>query len=234
VAGDLDAYVTFGAGSYGKGGGRTLYIEGETKDVFESKWGSIQTRRYDFSFKHDSRSTEEWQPKEEDSAAHDPTFEDATFTKSVDMSTPDLLVALYVGAVFDWVDIWQKKAGTSRERTGGYFFKISLQTVNIKEVKWSAGDSGPPEETITLVYRGIRLEYLPQMATGALDKSASKTTSNPLATAGDDGEYLTLPTAKNKDQRGKNGAGVSSSDKADIVSQVLAELKKNNPSLRIK
>lgn len=234
MAGDLDAYVTFGAGSYGKGGGRTLYIEGETKDVFESKWGSIQIRRYDMGFQHDSRSTEEWQPKEEDSAAHDPKFEPVSFTKSVDMATPDLLVALYVGAVFDWVEIWQKKAGTSRERTGGYFFKISLQNVNITNVKWSAGDSGPPEETINLEYRGVALEYLPQLSTGALDKSASKQTSNPLAQVGDDGYYLTLPTAKNKDQRGKNGAGVSSSDKADIVSQVLAELKKNNPSLRIK
>lgn len=234
MAGDLDAYVTFGAGSYGKGGGKTLYIEGETKDVFESKWGSMQIRRYDMEFKHDSRSTEEWQPKEDDSAAHDPQFEPVKITKSVDMSTPDLLVALYVGAVFDWVDIWQKKAGTSRERSGGYFFKISLQTVNITGLQWSAGDSGPPEETLSLQYRGIALEYLPQTASGALDKSASKTTSNPLATVGDDGDYLTLPTAKNKDQRGKNGAGVSSSDKADIVSQVLAELKKHNPTLKIK
>lgn len=230
MAGDLDAYLTFGDGTFGKGG-KPLHVYGETKDVFENDFGSIQIKRYDMGFEQDLRSTEEWKPGDDDSAAHDPKFDPVSITKVVDVSTPDLLNAVYVGAVFDYVWIWQKKAGTSRERSGGYFFKIELETVNIASLKWSASEGGPPEETLSLEFRGIRLEYLPQLASGALDQTRAKTTSNPLKAETD---WLRLPTPHNKQNKEKNGATVTSSDKSDIVNQVLAALKKSNPGLKIK
>jgi type VI secretion system Hcp family effector len=228
VAGELDAYLTFGEGSYGKNA-RPINIEGETTDTFETQFKSVQIKRYDLGFQHDRKATEEWKPGEGDSVPHDPTFEPVTITKVVDVSTPSLLVALYVGAVFDNVWIWQKKAGASKERTGDYFFKIELLDANITSLSWSASDGGPPEETLKLEYRGISLEYVPQQKTGALDQKAAKTTSNPLG--GDDPDFLTLPTAKNR--KDKNGSAMSTSDKNDIVKEVLAMLKKHNQGLKI-
>ena len=42
MAGDLDAYLTFEDGWYGKSQSKRLDVYGETKDVFENEFGSIQ------------------------------------------------------------------------------------------------------------------------------------------------------------------------------------------------
>jgi type VI secretion system Hcp family effector len=229
VAGELDAFLTFGDGMFGKGQSRILNIYGETKDVFENDFGSIQIKSYEMGFSHDATETEEWQPGEGDAVAHDPTFEPVQIAKTVDLSTPYLLQAVYVGAVFDFVWIWQKKAGAARDRSGDYFFKIELKNVTLTNLTWNASDAGSPQETLKLQYRGIKLEYLPQLATGALDKSQKATTKNPITGT----DMLELPTAKNK--KGKDGgASVSSAQVGDIAKQVTDMLKRNNPGLKLR
>jgi len=242
VAGDLDAYLTFEDGWYGKGQSKHLDVYGETKDVFENEFGSIQIKRYDFGFKHDTKTSEETtDPSVSDSIVADPQFEPVKITKTVDISTPYLLQAIFVGAIFEKAYIWQKKAGTSKERTGGYFFKIELNKVSITELNWSASE-GVPEETFSLDYRGIKIEYLPQTATGALDKSATAST-----------DMLMLPKAKNtrngkgsstsagSSSSGSNSgsgsaslASMSTSDVNNLIRQVTDAIRRNNPRLGLR
>jgi type VI secretion system Hcp family effector len=239
AAGDLDAYLTFEDGWYGKGQSKRLDVYGETRDVFENEYGSIQIKRYDMGFKHDTKTSEETSdPSVSDSIVADPQFEPIKITKSVDISTPYLLQAIYVGCLFKKAYIWQKKAGTSKERSGGYFFKIELRDVSLTELNWSASE-GVPEETFSLEYRGIKLEYLPQTATGALDKSATAST-----------DMLMLPKAKNtrngKDKSGGSAsssssssgsvslASMSTSDANNLIRQVTDAIRRNNPRLGLR
>lgn len=240
MAGELDAYLTFEDGWYGKGQSKHLDVYGETKDVFENKYGSIQIKRYDFGFKHDTKTSEETSdPSVSDSIVADPQFEPVKITKSVDISTPYLLQAIYVGAIFEKAYIWQKKAGASKDRSGGYFFKIELNKVSITELNWSASE-GTPEETFSLDYRGISIEYIPQTKTGALDESGSQST-----------DMLMLPKAKNT-RNGKSASGggatasggnsgsgsslgsMSTSDVNNLIRQVTDALRRNNPRLGLR
>jgi type VI secretion system Hcp family effector len=228
VAGEFDAYLRFVEGKYGKGQSKILNVHGETKDVAEknnpeSDFGSIQLKRYDMGVSQDTKTSEESQIKDTDNIVADPKFNPVTITKQVDISTPYLLQAVYVGAIFTKAHIWQRRAGASREVSGGYFLKIELRDVSVVDLKWSAGD-GIPEETLSLEYRGIKVEYLRQLASGALDKSAPAST-----------DMLWLPKAKN-DQTGsdKGGGALSTSDKADLVKQVTDAIRRANPTLKLR
>ena len=97
MAGDLDAYLTFEDGWYGKGQSKRIDVYGETKDVFENEYGSIQIKRYDLGFKHDTKTSEETtDPSVSDSIVADPQFEPVKITKGVDISTPYLLLQNFV------------------------------------------------------------------------------------------------------------------------------------------
>jgi type VI secretion system Hcp family effector len=217
--GGIDAYLTFIGGRAGRGAAPV--IEGETKDVVEKDWSSLQIQSYQLDFEMVAESTEETVTKAGDGVAHNPEFGPVTISKFVDQASPMLLQALHLAAQYDEVWICQRKAGAAQGQSGGYFWEIRLGTVAIKKLQWRASDSGYPVEDITLEYETITAYYRQQKRTGELIDTAIQT----------DEDLGQRAPAKRKRKRGD----ISDSQFEDILARVTRELKHRQakaPALR--
>ncbi len=172
ASGGIDAFITFGNGIYP--GGKPFTIDGEAEDIFEKDYKSSQIKSYTFDFSLSLDAGTETGNQEADTMTHTPHLEAVTITKQLDLASPKILHALCHAAVFDWVAIWQKRAGGAKGRSGDYFWKIELDEVNISNLTWNAEDDGMPTETLKLEYHGISVDYIPQKHTGELDKGRHK------------------------------------------------------------
>ncbi len=172
--GVVDAFITFGNG-LPSGGGRGFTIDGESDDVFEKQHKSSQIQSYTFDFNLSMDSGLETSDGDSGKNTHAPRLEAVTVTKQLDLASPKILFALCNAAVFDWVCIWQKRAGGTKGRSGDYFWKVELRQVNISNLTWTADADGMPVETIRLQYHEISVEYIPQKHTGELDKGRHQT-----------------------------------------------------------
>jgi type VI protein secretion system component Hcp len=215
----LDAFITFEDGMIGD----ELYmqVEGETSDVFETKYASSQIKSYNFSFSLNQDWANEYAnfnrgenddlDRERDSATrqfvHDPEFDTVKIDKGIDLASPSIFRAMCHGVIFEQVFIWQKRSGASKERSGDYFWMIRMDKVIITRLSWSASDS-LPTESFELKFREIRVEYVPQKSTGALDKGKAQKS----------GYSLLGP-------RDKKDAKSGEVDKAAIVKEVLDQVK---------
>ena len=211
--GGIDAFLTFMGGTAGRKSAPE--IRGETQDDSETHgdWPpSLQIQGYDLSFEMTAESTEETTTKMGDSTAHNPEFQPATVTKLIDKASPLLLQAMYMAAQYDEVWISQRKAGGAKGKSGVYFWYVKLEKVSIKNLKWSASESGYPTETITLEYDKITAYYFPQKPSGEVDP-------NPIQTD----ESLDQRAPSKTKKGGK--AELTTSQSADIVEQVIKKLR---------
>ena len=220
MADDLDAYLTFSGGTAGK---RSFpAIEGETHDVFEKDFSSMQVKSYRFGFELEDTETEETVSKDGKSNPHAPSLHAVQITKALDMSSPHLFKALTHAARFDYAWLWQKKAGGKRGISGDYFWKIEMRQVTVTSVEWSAQAGDSPEETIMLKYQEIEVEYRPQKKDGSLDAAIPA-------------EYVPdTAWVPDKGNKGKNGKSNGSTDLNDFdpvrmkpfVDKLVHELKR--------
>ena len=173
MADELDAYLTFSDGTAGTGSFPA--IVGETLDVTEKDFSSMQIKSYRFAFELEDTETEQTVSKDGKTNPHAPSLRALQVTKSLDMASPQLFKALTAAARFDYVWLWQKKAGGQKGASGDYFWMIEMRQVTVTNVEWSANPGDAPEETISLQYQEITAEYLPQKRTGELDQSKRQT-----------------------------------------------------------
>jgi len=96
--------------------------------------------------------------------------QDISFTKYVDLATPDLLLACCNGKHYDQAVLVVRKAG----ETPLEYIKITLDEVLITSV--STGGSGGEDrltENVTLNFAKVKFEYVEQAAKGAKGKTPS-------------------------------------------------------------
>jgi type VI secretion system Hcp family effector len=211
AAGAIDAFLTFGAGTTKS---KRVDVRGETEDTTHKGFGSCQLLQYNLGFSLDTAPGTETDNKAGDTATHAPELKPVQVTKLVDVASPVLMQLMTQAAIFDEVNIWQRKAGTSQKNAGAYFWKVTLGNVHIADMTWTA-DSDSLTETLSLTYQTIKVEYYKQLPTGALEQKAIT------------GEYpepgLKLSVVKSK----------PSPNADQIERNILEKLKKFNPGLRV-
>jgi type VI secretion system Hcp family effector len=207
----VDAFLTFGQGWANS---KSIEIDGETMDSFEKGFGSSQLTQYSLGFSLDTAAGTETDNQSGDTSTHSPELKPIQVTKQVDSASPMIMQSMTIGTIFEDVWIWQKKSGGSKTKSGEYFWMIHLENVNISDCTWTADDSGL-NESLTLTYQKIDVEYKKQLHTGELDKKSQR------------GRYPE-PGAKLSVVKSKQN-----SDPTQIEKNILATLKKLNPSLKI-
>jgi type VI secretion system Hcp family effector len=222
MADDLDAYLTFSDGTAGKSSFPA--IAGETHDVTEKDFSSMQIRSYRFGFELEDTETEETVSKDGKSNPHAPSLRAVQITKSLDMSSPQLFKALTAAARFDYAWLWQKKAGGQKGASGDYYWMIEMRQVTVTSVEWSAQAGDAPEETVMLKFQEISAEYLPQKRTGELDKSKRQSVDYTPDTAW-------VPDKGNKGKDGKSNGSTDLNDFDPVrmkpfVDKLVHELKR--------
>jgi len=94
------------------------------------------------------------------------TFSDFTFTTGVSVASPKILLACAQGSHYPTAVLSVRKAGGAGGPTTD-FFKITLTEVFVTEYQDAAslGDD-VPQETVTLAFGAIKVEFTPQDQTG--------------------------------------------------------------------
>ena len=95
------------------------------------------------------------------------TFSDFTFTTAVSVASPKILMACAQGSHYPTAVLSIRKAGSAGGPTTTDFLKITLSEVFVSEYQDAAslGDD-VPQETVTLAYGAIKVEFTPQDPTG--------------------------------------------------------------------
>ncbi len=226
----LDAYLVFGNGTAGLGKDAPA-INGESADEATNfddelvEFYPMQLTNYKLGFKLETEGTEETKDKGGETSAHEPELVEVTVTKQLDSASPALLKALCLSACYEKVWIWQRKAGGQKGMAGDYFLKIRLGTVYVAGIDWDASD-GPPTETITLKYQQINIQYIPQSATGKLEKKAAVSYEWP--------ERGHRHPRKRDKVNGAGSADLSASQVQDVVNKVMQKISQLNPQLHIR
>jgi type VI secretion system secreted protein Hcp len=216
MADNIDAYLTFGQGRVGRQS--FPQIQGEAQDSIEKDYTSSQIDRYTFGFSR-SRDSENTAKAEEGGFPTGLSFDKVSITKKIDSASPALLRAICVGARFDEVWLYQRRAGGAKGKSGDYFWMITLTHVEIARLSWDGSADGIPTETIELEFGGVDADYVPQKHTGELDKGKHVEWGTPV-------NWDALAGAADKSGGGDAPAEVSSSQLDTIVAKVLDRLKK--------
>jgi len=223
MAGEIDAFLYFGPST----GGKPDWIHGETSDAErkgKSGYGSsMAIQSYNLGFELNQDDSEE--TKDEGggiSHDHEPKIHDITVTKLVDAASPVLLQALWYATKYKEAWIAQRKAGGVSGRSGGYFWKLRLDTVVITNLAWAADASGQITETITLhCIDGISAHYYKQSHTGQIDSSAVESSDLEI---------------KRTNVKGKDGdrPNLDATQTRSLVNEVIKQIRTNNPHLNIR
>jgi type VI protein secretion system component Hcp len=223
MAGEIDAYLYFGRSM----GGEPRLIDGETGDVIEREsdgYGkSMAIQSYNFQFELNQDESEETKDEKGGiSHDHEPKIHDITVTKLIDAASPALLQALWNATKYKVAWIAQRKAGGIQGRSGGYFWRVRLDTVVITNLAWAADTSGQVTETVTIhCIDGLQAYYHKQSHAGVV---AEKEVPYGIA-------EIKRTTVKRKDNdRPKLDAAQSRS----LVNDVIKQIRTNNPHLNIK
>jgi type VI protein secretion system component Hcp len=224
MAGEIDAFLYFGPSL----GGKPERIDGESGDVVErqgkSGYGnSMAIQGYNLGFE----LNQDWSEETKDDGGgishdHEPQIHDVTITKLVDAASPALLQALWYATKYKEAWIAQRKAGGVQGRSGGYFWRLRLDTVVITNLTWAADASGQVTETVTLhCIDGMRAHYYKQKHTGAIE-------SSPI-------EWGDVRT-KRTNVKGKDGdrPKLDAAQTQSLVNEVIKQIRINNPHLNIR
>jgi type VI protein secretion system component Hcp len=209
--GSIDAFLTFSKGRTDK---RSYEIKGETEDTYEQGFGSCQLLDYSLGFSLEISPGRETDSKASEKATHEASLKAVQLTKQVDSASPIIMQAMVEAARFEWICIWQKKAGAAKGKSGEYFWKVFLYDCYISELGWKA-DSDSLSESLSIEYKKIEVEYYKQLHTGLLENKAIK------------GEYTDIAIGSKKDGD-SNGA-----DADAIEKRIFEKLKALNPSIKV-
>lgn len=102
------------------------------------------------------------------------SVQDFSFTKRTDKTSPKLMLALFQGTSFATVTLYVMKANDSAPYD---YLKITFENAIFTsfQTAGSAGDDGTTEN-VSLTFAKVKMEYVPQKATGAPD-TANKVVS---------------------------------------------------------
>ena len=92
------------------------------------------------------------------------TFQDLSFTHSIDKASPLLLKACATGAHIKEATITQRKAGKGQQE----YLIIKMNDIIITGVSLSSSESGGSSENISMAFAKVDLEYKPQNPDGSL------------------------------------------------------------------
>ena len=95
------------------------------------------------------------------------TFSDFTFTTPISVASPKILLACAQGSHFPTAVLSVRRAGGATAPTTD-FLKVTLSEVFVSEYHdaGSVGGDDVPQETVTLAYGAIKVEFTPQDPTG--------------------------------------------------------------------
>jgi len=97
------------------------------------------------------------------------TFKEFTVKKLVDVASPKLLMTLGMGGHYKKVQLFLRKSGTEKGKTGQAYLTFAFGMVAVKSLEWS-GSSGDdvPTETVIFEYGELAVGYKAQTTTGTL------------------------------------------------------------------
>jgi type VI secretion system secreted protein Hcp len=93
------------------------------------------------------------------------TFQDLSFTHSIDKASPLLLKACATGEHIKEATITQRKAGKGQQE----YLIIKMNDIIITGVSLSSSEGGGSSENISMAFAKVDLEYKPQRPDGSLD-----------------------------------------------------------------
>jgi type VI secretion system secreted protein Hcp len=93
------------------------------------------------------------------------TFQDLSFTHTIDKASPNLLKACATGSHLKEATITHRKAGKGQQE----FLIIKMNDVIITGVSLGDSSGGSGSENVTLAFAKVDLEYKPQKPDGSLD-----------------------------------------------------------------
>jgi type VI secretion system secreted protein Hcp len=97
-------------------------------------------------------------------------FQDISFVHYVDKATPVLMQYCANGAHLADATLTQRKAGKGQQE----YLIVKLSSVIVTSVSHgSSGGDTKPQETVSLSFAKVALEYKPQKADGSLDASVA-------------------------------------------------------------
>lgn len=90
------------------------------------------------------------------------SYTSLTVRKQIDRATTGLMSALVTNDEVKEAKLSLRRAGGSQEE----FFIITLNGARVDAVEHSTDEQGHPQETISLAFTKVEVEYRPQLATG--------------------------------------------------------------------
>lgn len=85
-----------------------------------------------------------------------------TIFKQIDRATTGLMSALATNDEVKEAKLSLRRAGGSQEE----FFIVTIKGARVESLEHGTDDSGLPQETLSLVFTKVEVEYRPQLATG--------------------------------------------------------------------
>ena len=104
------------------------------------------------------------------------TFKEFSITRKTDIGSPGFFQQAVVGRHFDEAIVELRRSGGSELESGSTFMKFHFKHVMVQDIEWSGSDGDDIcEESITLQYGAMKVEYIPQKANGKMDVGKTKT-----------------------------------------------------------
>ena len=95
------------------------------------------------------------------------SFSDLHITKTVDKSSPKLMLAVATGEHLKTLDLTLRKAGGSPMD----YYIIHMEDVLVSSFSTTGSTGGPPLEEVSFTYQKITWEYIPQNSDGTAGAS---------------------------------------------------------------
>ncbi|MCA1844416.1 MAG: type VI secretion system tube protein Hcp [Actinobacteria bacterium] len=102
------------------------------------------------------------------------SFSDLTFTTPVSVASPKLMLACASGAHYDTAVLTVRRSPGGNGGAAQDFLRLTLKTVLVSSYQdaGSSGD-GAPMDSITLAFGALKVDFVPQSASGAPGQTAS-------------------------------------------------------------
>jgi type VI secretion system secreted protein Hcp len=150
-------------------------VNGETQDDYFMKGGKGPSKDVgafeikDFSFDVENPTT--IGSATGGAGAGKAKFGEFNITKLTDAASPAFFMNCVSGAHYESVCLAMRKAGTSKDTTGGPFLIYTFSTVFTTKIGWDGpGDEGANEK-ISFAYGVLQIKYFKQKADGQMDGS---------------------------------------------------------------